>query len=76
MQHPKCRTCGERHKFGPCPQIQNAPSVRLTRAPPVGLTAAPAAVDARAKFDRVSYQREYMRRWRAQRAAQRAKPAG
>jgi hypothetical protein len=80
MQHPKCRTCGERHQFGPCPQAAaskpvNAPPVSLTAAP-VSLTPTPAApvslTPDRAKFDRVSYQRDYMRR---QRAAKRATPA-
>jgi hypothetical protein len=86
MLDPLCKTCGERHRYGPCPQKSlRTPAVKK----PVpndnpeafakldaalekldeekkGLRTPPVQKPAPAKFDKVKYQRELMRKRRAQ----------
>ena len=54
MEHPRCRTCGERHPSGPCPQNNKAEAA----ADDNGMAPKPEKV-----FDRAAYQREYMRKY-------------
>jgi hypothetical protein len=79
MDLPKCRSCGERHRAGPCPQFQvpgaSAPSNDLNEKSLEDLLVqvnAPFPLQpthrigapAKAPFDRKAYQREYMRGYR------------
>lgn len=82
MDKPKCRTCGERHRLGPCPQFafKNPMQVAIERAAsdaPLPPMTKPERRFAEllvkgVGFDRVAYQREYMRKRRA--AEKAAKP--
>jgi len=61
MEAPKCRVCHERHWSRVCPvvvaHVPVASPVRTPKTEPAKII----------KFDRIAYQREYMRRWRASR---------
>jgi rRNA maturation protein Nop10 len=69
MEHQKCRLCGARHAlsaphvfslvdFPPPPEEDIAPPLKAGLVETEALPAQPA------KFDRVAYQREYMRKRR------------
>lgn len=69
MEKPKCRLCGERH-YGLCPvssrEAMKAAVVvaKIENVIPAG---EPPIRREGPQFDRVTYQREYMRRYRARR---------
>lgn len=82
MEKPKCKICGERHsghephKFGASPEelppvaalrSRNAPTQAQPPEPVRTVPAASVTAGETAKFDRVAYQREYMKKWRARR---------
>ena len=76
MDLPKCKLCGERHRLGSCSsdggvEADTQSSPRSVGYKPVAITgfksdlAGVAPGPSGAKFDRVAYQREYMRKRRA-----------
>jgi hypothetical protein len=71
MLDPLCRTCGERHRYGPCPQKSlrtppvQKPVVEDVRKVGCGVDLPTQGATTPAKFDWVKYQREYMRKKRA-----------
>jgi hypothetical protein len=67
MLDPICRTCGERHRYGPCPQHFVKSPEKKKRLEPLlkPLQPKPEAKPTKAEFDRLKYQRELMRKRRA-----------
>jgi hypothetical protein len=75
MEAPKCPLCGERHWRPPCPVLQSSKPSRKPTTRPVEKTAAHSTSSERIEppkpaFDRVAYQRDYMRARRARQKAQ------
>jgi hypothetical protein len=72
MLDPLCKTCGERHRYGPCPQKSlrtppgKKPVVADVRKVGRGADLPTQGATTPAKFDKVAYQREYMKKRRAQ----------
>lgn len=83
MEAPKCRLCNKRHRIGPCPieplssssvpvPLVEGEDLRLRGLSQPAASVAPSSIAlprSPSKFDRVVYQREYMRNymrtWRA-----------
>jgi hypothetical protein len=80
MEAPKCRDCGERHwPRQPCRAKDKSNLPKITIGPPITIEDVAEIISRGAEigvsdslkptFDRVAYQREYMKKWRAAKKA-------
>jgi hypothetical protein len=66
MKAPKCRLCGDHH-WGTC--FANVPPAPLTKSPEKAIEPQVSEAMPKPPFDRIAYQRDYMRKWRANKRA-------